>query len=132
MAIFCSTMALAAACTVIRDNVSRICLGDATAAPTATAAEATTVNGITSATMSAAQLVMADSSVAGGKKITVSAQATLTVDATKVGCYIYLISTGATGAIYYRTSCATRAFTSTADRVTIPSFDIHFYDGTVL
>ncbi len=129
MAKMCSTVVLAGAATIIRDNVSRIVLGDATVASSATAAETTANNMIATTTMSAAQLVLGDSSVSG-KKITVSAQATLAVESTKVAQYVYLISSGATGTIYYRTSCATRAFTSTSDRVTIPAWDIHFYDAT--
>jgi len=131
MAIMCSTVVMAAALAAITDNVSRIVLGDATIAASATNAESTAVSGIASATLSTASFTLADSSVTG-KKITVAAQSTLTVNSTKVAAYIYLISTGATGTIYYRTSCATRAFTSTADRVTIPAWDIHFYEGTVV
>ena len=131
MAIFCSTEVMRAALDLIATSVSRIVLGDATIAASATNAESTAVSGIASATVSGTSFTLADSSVTG-KKITVAAQATLTVDSTKVAAYVYLISTGATGTIYYRTSCATRAFTSTADRVTIPAWDIHFYEGTVV
>lgn len=129
MAKMCSTVVLAGAATIITDRVSRIVLGDATIAPTATAAETTANNCIAVATASSNTFTLADSSVSG-KKITVAQQATLTVNSTKVAAYVYLISSGATGIIYYRTSCATRAFTSTADRVTIPAWDIHFYDAT--
>ena len=129
MAKFCSTVVTAGAATIIRDRVSRIVLGDDTVADTATHAETTANNMIATTTMSDAQMTLEDSSVSG-KKLTISAQATLTVETTKVAAYVYLISSGATGTIYYRTSCATRAFTSTADRVTIPEWDIHFYDAT--
>lgn len=129
MAKMCSTVVLAGALDIITANVSRIVLGDATVAVSATNAESTAQNGIASATLSTASFTLADSSVSG-KKITVAAQATLAVESTKVAANVYLISTGATGIIYYRTSCATRAFTSTSDRVTIPAWDIHFYDAT--
>ena len=122
-----------AALDLIATSVSRICLGDNTAALSATNAQNTAQNMIAmSAELTGANFTLADSSVTG-KKLTMDAQATLTVETTgKKAAYIYLVSTGATGEIYYRTSCATRVFTSTADRVTIPAWAIHFYEGTVV
>jgi hypothetical protein len=133
MAILCSTLLMKAALDLLATNVSRICLGDNTAAVSATNAQNTAQNMIAmSAELTGADFTLADSSVTG-KKLTIAAQSTLTVERTGVkACYVYLVSTGATGEIYYRTSCATRVFASTFDRVTIPAWDIHFYEGTVL
>jgi hypothetical protein len=130
MAKTCSTAVLDAALNVITGAVTRICVckGEPVSA---TNAENTAQNGIanTTCTVGGGSLTIGASSVTG-KKIDVSAFTGLTVGSTGVADTICLISTGATGVIYWQTTCATQAITSTSNTINVGAFIIRISDAT--
>ena len=65
-----------------------------------------------------------------GRKITIAQQSTIPITTTGTAGHIILFSTGATGTIYYATSCTTQALVSTANSVTINAWDIEIADPT--
>ena len=136
MAKFLSTLVLDAAATVIRDNAAKISV--LSAAPTETSGstaitEVDTTGGnmlafTTLTTGASTSFAIADSSVTG-RKITISEQATISIEATGVAAFVALYST-ATSKIYAYTSCATQALSDTANKVTIPEWIIRFAEAT--
>ncbi len=126
MAKICSTFVLAAACTIIRDNVSRLTINTGTP-PTSTLAETTC---IATSTASAASFTLGDSSLTG-KKLDVIAFAGLTCpDTTGTASVLCLISTGATGVIYWQTTFAEQLVASTANLINTSTFIIRISDAT--
>ncbi len=65
-----------------------------------------------------------------GRKITIAQQSTIPITTTGTAGHIILFSTGASGVIYYATSCTTQALVSTANSVTINAWDIEIADPT--
>jgi hypothetical protein len=130
MAKTCSTAVLDAALGVITAGVTRICVCKG-APPTATAAESSAANGLgnTTCTVGGGGLTLGVSSVTG-KKIDVSAFNGIAAISTGVADHVCLISTGATGVIYYQTVCSTQAITSTANTINIPAWIIRISDAT--
>ena len=133
MAKHCSTIILNAACTVIRDNCTlvTICTSDITTASSASQANSTANYMLASATLTtgaSTSWTIAAGDVSG-VKITMSSQSTLAVEKTGVAQKICLMAAGSSK-IYNQTECTTQNLASTANRVTIPAFDIEFRDAT--
>lgn len=136
MAKFLSSIVLDAQATVIRDNAAKISV--LSAAPTETVGStamtqvgstAGNMLAVTSLTTGAStSFAIADSSVSG-RKITISAQATIAIAATGVAAFVALYNT-VTSHVYAYTSCATQALSDTANKVTIPEWIIRFADAT--
>jgi len=139
MAKFCATTILDAALHVITANVIKVIV--AKNAPTdsssmgvseclSTGADATSIqlaaHVLATATGTDFQLAAGDVS---GRKLTISEQATIDVSATGVASHIILMSS-VTNLIYYYTTCTTQVLGSTANKVTIPAWDIEFRDAT--
>jgi hypothetical protein len=126
MAKLCSTFVLAAACTIIRDNVSRITINTGTP-PTSTLAETTSIG---TATASAASFTLGDSSLTG-KKLDVIAFTNIPCPtSTGTAGTLCLISTGATGVIYWQTTFAEQLVASTANLINTSTFIIRISDAT--
>lgn len=131
-----SSIVLDAAATVIRDNAAKISI--CSAAPSEMTgstgiAEVNTTAGsmlaVTSLTTGAStSFTIADSSVSG-RKITISQQASIAVEATGVASHVVLFSS-VSSVIYGYTTCATQALTDTANKVTIPAFIVRFAEAT--
>jgi hypothetical protein len=121
----CSTEILLAACTVIRDHISRLTINTGTP-PTATAAETTC---IATSTCTLTSLTLGDSSLTG-KKLDVAAFANLTCASTGTASVLCLISTGATGLIYWQTTFAEQLVNSTANLINTSTFIIRISDAT--
>ncbi len=141
MAKFCATTVLDAALHVITANAIKLVV--AKGAPTdssstgvgeclSTGADATSLqlamSVLTSATGAATDFEIENSSVSG-RKVTISEQTTIAVTATGVASHIILMSS-VTNLIYYYTTCTTQVLGSTANKVTVPAWSIHFYDAT--
>jgi hypothetical protein len=130
MAKTASTAILDAALGVITGAVSQLCVCKGAPA-SATAAESSAVNCIakTTCTVGGGSLTIGASSVTG-KKIDVSAFTGLAALSTGSADTICLISTGATGIIYWQTTCAAQTVSSTANTVNTGAFIIRISDAT--
>ena len=139
MAKFCATTVLDAALHVITANVIKLVV--AKGAPTdssstgvgeclSTGADATSLqlaaDVLATATGTDFQIAAGDVS---GRKVTISQRATIAVTATGVASHIILLSS-VTNLIYYYTTCTTQVLGSTANKVTVPAWDIEFRDAT--
>lgn len=133
MAKFCSTIVLNAACTVIRDNCTAICVctTELTSASSAQHAISTANYGlaITTLTTGASTSWTIAPGDVSGVKITVTAQSSIAVNKVGVAGKVALVNAGSSK-IYYFTECTTQSLASTANKVTIPAWDIEFRDAT--
>lgn len=125
MAKFCNSTVLDAGLKVITENAVRIsvCSAQPTDVTEASATYMLAVNTLTSASYTFA------AGDVSGRKITVAQQASIAVASTGVGSHIGLYST-VSGVLYYVTQCTTQALASTANKVTIPAWDIELRDAT--
>ena len=136
MAKFLSTIVLDAAATVIRDNAAKIAVLSSAPTETSGSTAITQVNttggymlAVTTLTTGAStSFAIADSSVSG-RKITISQQASIAIEATGVAAYVAIFSS-ASSHVYAYTSCATQALSDTANKVTIPEWIIRFAQAT--
>lgn len=125
---FCSSVVLGAACTVIRDNSAKVAVCTSLTTNTVANVQTNMLAETTLTTGASTSWTLADSSVSG-RKITMTAQSSIAVATTGVAKNIALYSS-VSGLVYYVTNCTTQALVSTANKVTIPSFSMHFYDAT--
>ena len=125
MAKSCSTEILLAACTVIRDRISRLTINAGTPA-SSTLAETLA---IATSTCSLTSLTLGDSSLTG-KKLDVAAFTNLPCSTTGTADTLCLISTGATGVIYWQTTFASQVVSSTANLINTSTFIIRISDAT--
>ena len=128
MAKFCSSAVLNAACTHIRDNVAKVAVCTSASTNTVASVQANLIAETTLTTGASTSWTIADSSVSG-RKITMTAQSSITVSATGVAQRVALYSS-VSDLVYYVTECTTQAITDVANKVTIPAFSMHFYDAT--
>ena len=130
MAKFCSSVILDAAATVIRDRAANIAVCTSVAIASVDDVETNALS-ITTLTTGAAStsFTIADSSISG-RKITITEQASIAVATTGVAAKIALYTTIGTTALLYITECTTQALASTANKVTVPAWNIHFLDAT--
>jgi hypothetical protein len=125
---FCSSVVLDGAIAVIRDNAAKVAVCTSLTTNTVADVEANLLAVTTLTTGASTSWTLADSSVSG-RKLTMTAQSSLAIATTGVAKNIALYST-ASGLVYYVTNCTTQALVSTANKVTIPAFSMHFYDAT--
>ena len=125
---FCSSVVLGAACTVIRDNTAKVAVCTSLTTNTVADVQANMLAETTLTTGASTSWTLADSSVSG-RKITMTAQSSIAIATTGVAKSIALYSS-VTNLVYYVTHCSTQALVSTANKVTIPAFSMHFYDAT--
>ncbi len=136
MAKFYSSVVLDAAATVIRDNAAKISIlssapleSEGSSAINQVSSTAGYMLAVTTLTTGAStSFTIADSSVSG-RKITISQQACIAIQATGVAAYVALFSTSASR-VYAYTSCATQALSDTANKVTIPEHIYRFAQAT--
>ena len=130
----CSTIALNAACTAIRDNTNKVavCTTEITSASSVADIEGTggSTYGLawTTLTTGASTSWAIAAGDVSGLKLTMSSQGGISVETTGVAGKIVLYNTAST--ILYITDCTTQALTSTSNTVTIPAFDIEFRNAT--
>lgn len=125
---FCSSVVLDGAIAVIRDNAAKVAVCTSLTTNTVANVETNLLAVTTLTTGASTSWTLADSSVSG-RKLTMTAQSSLAVATTGVAKNIALYST-VSGLVYYVTNCTTQALVSTANKVTIPAFSMHFYDAT--
>jgi hypothetical protein len=125
---FCSSVVLAAACTVIRDNAVKVAVCTSLTTNTVANVQASMLAETALTTGASTSWTLADSSVTG-RKITMTAQSSIAIATTGVAKNIALYSS-VSGLVYYVTNCTTQALVSTSNKVTIPAFSMHFYDAT--
>lgn len=128
MAKFCSSAILNSACTYLRDHVAKVAVCTSASTNTVASVQANLLAETTLTTGASTSWTIADSSVSG-RKISMTAQSSIAISATGIPQRICLYSS-ADNLVYYVTECATDALTSTAGKVTIPAFSMHFYDAT--
>jgi hypothetical protein len=134
MAKFCSTIALNAACTAIRDNTAKVavCTSLITSASSVADIEGTggSTFGLawTSLTTGASTSWAIAAGDVSGIKLTMTSQGGVSVVSTGVAGKVVFYNTATT--IIYITDCTTQALTSTNNTVTIPAFDIEFRNAT--
>ena len=128
----CSTIALNAACTSIRDLTEKvaICTTAITSASAVSDIEGGAAHGLawTTLTTGASTSWTIAAGDVSGIKLTMSSQGGISVEATGVAGKIAFYATAST--VYYITDCTTQALTSTSNTVTIPAFDIEFRNAT--
>lgn len=125
---YCSSAVLDAAIGVIRDNAAKVAVCTSLTTNTVADVEAKTLAVTTLTTGASTSWTLADSSVSG-RKLTMTAQSSIAVGTTGVAKNIALYST-VSNLVYYVTNCTTQVLVSTANKVTIPAFSMHFYDAT--
>ena len=130
MAKFCSSIVLDAAATVIRDRGAKMAVCTSNAITTVDHVETYTL-AVTTMTTGAGSTsyTIADGDVSG-RKITISAQASIAVATTGVAQQICIYTTIGTTMLIYKTDATTQALASTANKVTIPAWKIEFRDAT--
>jgi len=132
MAKFCSTVALNAGCTALRDNTAKVavCTSLITSASSVSDIESSATYGLawTTLTTGASTSWTIAAGDVSGLKLTMSSQGGIAVGTTGVAAKVVLYNTAST--ILYITDCTTQALTSTANTVTIPAFDIEFRNAT--
>jgi hypothetical protein len=130
MAKFCSSIILDAAATVIRDRGAKIAVCTSVAITTVDLVQANMLAETTLTTgAGSTSYTIADGDVSG-RKITISAQASIAVATTGIAQQICIYTTIGTTALLYKTDATTQALASTANKVTIPSWKIEFRDAT--
>lgn len=129
MAKTCSTAILDAALNIIYNNVSRICVCKGAPA-SATNAESSSQNCIANTTCSGAGSMTLAASSVSGKKLDLAAFNGIAAISTGSADTICLISTGASGVIYWQTTCAAQTVSSTANTVNVGAFIINITDAT--
>ena len=125
---FCSSVVLDCACTAIRDNAVKVAVCSSLTTNTVVNVQASMLAETALTTGASTSWTIADSSVSG-RKITMAAQSSIAIATTGVAKNIALYSS-ISGLVYYVTNCTTQALVSTANKVTIPAFSMHFYDAT--
>lgn len=130
MAKTCSTTIQLVALTDIATHVSRLCICKGVPISAANA-ESSSVNCIatTTCSRSGGSIVLADSSLTG-KKIDVAAFNNVECISTGAANTLCLISTGATGLIYWQTTFTQQTVASTADTIDIGAWLIRVSDAT--
>lgn len=135
MAKWASTLVLDAPWTFLKNNVKKLVILTNTVS-TASFAGCTQATVLAYKALSSANFAIADDSTLGGRKITISSLTTIPVNATGAAAFIALgasatsDSTMASTGLFYITSCATQALTSTNNAVTTPAWSITFKDPT--
>lgn len=136
MAKFCSTVLIADALAIIATRVSRICVVGTAMTTSITAANCTSTasqgfsDGAT-CTQSGGSLTIADATAGKtGKKIDVSPFTGIACNKTGNIGGVALISTGASGVIYWFTTCAEQVVSSTSNTVNTGAFTIYLSDAT--
>lgn len=124
--------------TIIKSNCCKIAVcatdpADAVGADTTgNVAAACKLAGVTMATNAtgagnSADYTIQDGAVSG-RRLTVTAKTNLPVSHASTAYCVVLYSTGATGTIYAKATCVTQNLASTANTVTIPTWDIELRD----
>lgn len=136
MAKFCSTVLIADALEILATRVSRICVCGTNVTTSITAANCTSTASVgfsdgATCTKSGGTLTINDATAGKtGKKIDVSAVSGIACNKTGNIGGVALISTGASGILYWFTTCAEQTVSSTSNTVNIAAYTIYLSDAT--
>jgi hypothetical protein len=127
MAKYCNSTVLDAGLKVILDNASKISV--CSAVPSNVADADSTANYQLAVTTLSTGSFTLQAGLVSGRRLTVAAQSSIAINKTGVASNIALYST-VTNQLYYVTNCTTQSLASTANKVTIPSWNIELRDAT--
>lgn len=123
---YCNSTVLDAGLKIISENAAKISVCSALPS-NVSEADSTASYRLAVTTISTASFTLGAGDVSG-RKITIAQQSSIAIDKTGVANYIALYST-ASNTLYYVTMCTTQNLASTANKVTIPAWDIELRDA---